>query len=113
MTNRINPEEAATINEFNSQIDDADRFKDISLFIYQQNRSLYKRYFRNLSNETLDKLALCSDSINDLTRLSKSQYSIDKIKHSKKFYSDSRLNSNNNKSVAVPKQTVTRICTIL
>jgi hypothetical protein len=93
MTNRINPNE----KDFVTDIKDKDRFKDISVIIYEQNSKLYRMYYKNMSNETLDKLALCSSSLNELDIMS-NQESIDKLK---------KQNQRKNNS------TETKICSIL
>lgn len=112
MSNRVNPDDNNS-KEFKSEITDSDRFKDISLLIYQQNKSLYKRYSQQYSsNNTLDKLALCRDSLNDLRHISKLQ-PLEQITNQsnghKKSYSDTKLNN----TIVSTRQTVTRICNIL
>ena len=93
MTNRVNPNE----KEFVTNIEDKDRFKDIAALIYEQNSKLYRTYYQNMSNETLDKLALGSGSLNELDLIG-NQESITKLK---------KYNQRKNDS------TETKICSIL
>lgn len=59
----VNPT-SSSINEIITDLPDSDRFKDVSLLIYQQNSHLYKEYFNSssLSNNTTANSKI---SIND------------------------------------------------
>lgn len=56
MSNRIEPVESkpldSTQDDQSTDLLDADRFKDISYFIYQQNADLYKEYFSKNENQS-------------------------------------------------------------
>ena len=72
-SNEVNP--AAQSKQFNDQINDSERFKDVSYLIYIKNKELFKQYINNLNesnneeNNTELDTNFQSASNNDLTAL--------------------------------------------
>lgn len=66
MSRRVNPEENIHLI-FKTDIDDLDRFADISLFVYKQNKVLYKHYEKhfdiNIGESQMKDMILKSNSI--------------------------------------------------
>jgi hypothetical protein len=48
MSKKVNPQKGIELI-FKADLDNLDRFKDISLYAYKQNKALYERYCTNIS----------------------------------------------------------------
>lgn len=66
MSRKVNPGEKIQLT-FKTDIDDLDRFTDISLFVYKQNKALYKHYEKhfdmNIGESQMKDMILKSNSI--------------------------------------------------
>ena len=51
---------------FQEELDDLDRFRDLSLLIYEQNSHLYKLHFKNFSQENRTLVAKNSHSMSEI-----------------------------------------------